>query len=265
MMFLIVGTPACEQFEEPELDLEHLYSYTPAPLAIVLSAAAVNGRINYPLIARDYGDYIDRFIELCAEAGPNSHPEVYFETRHRAAYYVNVHNGLILQTWMKHGAASGDVDLRFDPAWLDERIHRIDGEVVSIRDLADLALQQGYELTPFALASGTVTGPPMPSTPLEAETYDRALERHVRVIFTDERTVQRIQEPGSDRPLFYGPPVFAQYPDRFGGLEAFFDLFIPETYPHKLDLLRAAHEGTLRFRQPSDRINLPDAPLDPIQ
>ncbi|MEM1027108.1 MAG: hypothetical protein AAGJ38_03405 [Planctomycetota bacterium] len=264
LICVVIATPACEQFEEPELDLERLYGYTSAPLAVLLSAAWVNGRVNYPLIARDYAEYIDRFVELCAEDGPNSQPNVYFETRHRAAYYVNVHNGLILQTWMKHGAASGDTDLRFDPAWLDEQIHSVDGEMVSIREVAELAMQQGYQFMPFALASGTVTGPPVPASPLDAETFDRALDRQVRLFFADARTIGRVPDPDGIGQTFYAPPVLAEHGERFGSLEALLDLYIPEGYPYKLDLLRAAHEQTLRFREPSDRINLPDAVLEPL-
>ncbi|MEM8783533.1 MAG: hypothetical protein AAGE65_11850 [Planctomycetota bacterium] len=260
----IVGstfTPACDRLKEPEFDLENLYSYTPAPIAVMLTAAEVNGRINYPLIARDYADYIDRFVELCAEHGPRSEPTVYYESRHRAAYYVNVHNGLILQTWMRHGAGTGDVDLRFDPAWRDARIHRVDGQTVSINDVAELALRQGHRFVPLVLASGTVTGPPIPARPLPTETFERALDHHARVFLSDERAVQRVPTADGAGYVYYAPPVLREHAHQLGDLEELLDRFVPELYPHKLDLLQAAHLGTLRFREPSDRIHLPGTPL----
>ncbi|MEM1098634.1 MAG: hypothetical protein AAGH92_07590 [Planctomycetota bacterium] len=258
-----IGAPACEKLEEPELDLENLYSYTPAPLAVLLSATWVNGRINYPVIARDYADYVDRFIELAADAGPRTSPQVYFDRRHRAAYYVNVHNGLILQTWIKNGATAGDTTLRFDPAWREEQVHMIDGRLVSINDVADMALAEDYPLIPFVLASGTISGPPIPETTLPAETFERSLAEQVHVYFADARPIRRIAKPDGSGSAFIGPPILEQYADRFGDFEALLDRFVPSTYPHKVDLLRATHEGELRFSEASDIIDLPGATLSP--
>lgn len=264
----LLALPACERLKEPELDLDTLYGYTAAPLAVMLSAVQVNGRVNYPVLQRDYADYLDKFLALAAELGPRTDPSYFFaghwlDAEHRAAYYINVHNGLILLTWLKHGAGSGDTNLRFDPAWLDERIHRVDGRTVSIRDVAELAMQEEFTLVPLALITGTVTGPPVPSPPLEAKTFAQSLDRHVRIFLSDPNAFERLREGDAD--VFYAPPALGEYAARLGALEPMLDGFVAENHPFKLELLRAARDGRLRFRPHSDRIHLPAATLDPIR
>lgn len=261
---LMLGVTACDKFEEPELDLDNLYSYTEAPLAVLLSASEISGRIDYTVVERSYADYLDRFVELAADAGPTTYPAVYFQARHRAAYYINVHNGLVMQTWLRRGAGTGDAELRFDPAWLDEAVHRVDGQTVSINDVAERALAQGFAETPLALITGTVTGPHVPNPPLEAEVFQRALDTHARTFLSDERSFERVLQPDGQTFLYFAPPVLEQHAETLGNLEALIDRFVPEDHPDKLGLLRAAHEGTLRFRPTSDRIHLPGVPLPEI-
>ncbi len=258
-MLAVCGLLGCDR-KGSELDLFNIVTYTPAPFSETLQAAMVNGRVNYPVIADGYTAPLEKYIELVATRGPETQRTLFFRPRHRAAYYVNVHNALVAKCWLDHGAGSGDPELEWDPAWADEKVYQVDGHTVSINDLAHRARTvasvsdpgvPSFPLIDFALCSGTVTGPPMPPRPFGDEFFEAELTNHIRAYINSPDVVEVV----SDRVIV--PPILETLADEIGDIVFFLDINVAETHEKKLELLQAARAGNVEYRRPSLRIDLP--------
>ncbi len=275
-VLLVLAVPlGCDQ-SGSEMDLFNLDNYTAAPYAEVLQASEISGRVNYRVIREGYTAPLDKYLELAAAQGPKSKRRIFFQPRHRASYYLNVYHALLLRTWLEHGAADDPAGLQLDPAWLDEKKHTVDGEVLSLNEIAEQARVQcgkldlskrergetgartsdTAQLIEFALNPGTLDGPPIPSPPFDAETFERVLNNHVRAYLAEPTAFRRTDDG------FSAPEVLGRIRDRVPNMVTFVDTYVPATYPDKLALLRAVKEDRLTYRPRSFSLALP---LDPTQ
>ncbi len=149
----------------------------------------------------------------------------------------------------------------WDPAW-DTGPHAIDGDRLSLDDLADRVREQGGREAELLLSRGRRDAPIVPKRTIDGQTFEADRLAHLRMLFNQEGI---FQETGDTvvGPAWLGtltdPPA-----DPDGGdaapplppeeLAAFLNEHLLFDHPLRLKILRAAREGTLAHAEADPRI-----------
>ncbi len=134
---------------------------------------------------------LDRMMDRLAGTGPTLTPELFPDQASRTAYYVNAHN-LAAMAELLSIVSIGRAVHRL-PADFGEKLrHQIDGRSVSLRILADSALNSSPSdwRVRMALFSARGDGPPLPLRPLLADMLDIQLDEIIRAGLRSERMVR---------------------------------------------------------------------------
>ena len=247
--------------DEGRLTLRDVDRYTPALLQEVLEPAWNRGRIRHEALKGHYREALDLFAKHLEGHGPNSQPSLFRFPRQRIAFYANAYNGLALLAWLRSGAGDGDPERVWEPAW-DAEPHPIDGELLSLGDLADRVREQGGREAELLLSRGRRDAPIVPKRPIDGQTFEADRLAHLRMLFNQEGIFEdtagtvvgpawlgTLIDPRTDPAGGEGVPPLA--PDE---LAAFLNEHLLFDHPLRLQILRAARGGTLVRAEADPRI-----------
>lgn len=254
--------PACD-VDDDRLTLRDVDRYTPALLIEALEPSWNNGRIRHDVLTGHYREALELFAELLNEHGPSSRPSLFRFPRQRVSFYANAHNGLALLSWLRAGSARSKGDLSWDPAWSEAK-HAIDGEQLSLDDLAHRVRLDGGREATLLLSRGRRDTPRFPAVPYDATTFDADRGAQIRFVLNEEglfsSTSGNVVGPHWLGELINPAPPDApsETPEPLGAsdLNFFFSEHLAFDHPLRLEILRALRENTLVLQGPDPTIDL---------
>ena len=254
---------ACEP-DAGRLTLRDVDRYTPALLQEALEPSWAHGRVNHEVLTGHHRDALELFAEHLGGHGPRTRPSLFRFPRQRLAFYTNAHNGLALLAWLRAGSADGDPQRAWDPAWSSEP-HAIDGQELSLDDLAARVRAEGGRPSELLLSRGRRDSPELAALPYDGQTYEAERGAQLRFLlnregaFTD--TAGAVVGPAWLRtlvePSAEADPAPGNAPMDPAALSSFLSTHLLFEHPLRLEVLRAAREGRLVPADPDPRIALP--------
>lgn len=243
--------------DEDRLTLRDVDRYTSALLLEALEPSWNNGRIRHEVLTGHYLEALELFAKHLDGHGPTSRPSLFRFPRQRVAFYANAHNGLALLSWLRAGSAARDGVRAWDPAWsLVE--HAIDGERLTLDEIADRVRVDGGREGGLLLSRGRRDSPRFPRAPFDAQTFEADRGAHLRFLLNEEGLfeatsgnvvgpwwLRELTEPRADDAIEgIAEPMDA------GDLTAFLSEYLSFDHPHRIEVLRAAREQTLVLLSP---------------
>ena len=254
---------ACEP-DPGRLTLRDVDRYTPALLQEALEPSWAHGRVNHAVLKGHHRDALELFAEHLNAHGPRTRPALFRFPRQRLAFYTNAHNGLALLAWLRAGSADGDPQRRWNPAWSTQP-HAIDGQQLSLDDLAARVRAEGGRVSELLLSRGRRDGPELAAVPFHGQTYEAERGAQLRFLLNRERaftdTTGAVVGPAWLRTLLEPSPEQDAAPRNApmdaAALASFLGTHLAYEHPLRLEVLRAAREGRLVPDRPDPRIALP--------
>ena len=246
--------------DEQRLTLRDVDRYTPALLQEALEPSWNAGRIDHRVLTGHYRDALELFEERLAEHGERSRPSLFRFPRQRIAFYANAYNGLALLAWLRAGAADGDTERTWDPAW-EARTVTIDGEPLGLADLEARVLEEGGREALLLLSRGRRDSPLVPEKPFDGQLFESQQGAQLRMLLNEEGafrdTSGAMVGPAWLRTLTEPLPDADAPPYDEARLAAFLHEYLGFSHPLRLEILRAAREGSLVPAEPDPRIAVP--------
>ena len=178
------------------------------------------GRVDYGGLAQDREDF-DRYLATLRESGPVSTPELFPDSAHRLAYYINAYNALVFQ-----GVLDGWPDL--DSVWglgtgyrffVTMKVH-LDGSQTSLKSLEDREIREAFK-DPRVHAALNCASVGCPRLPREAFVAER-LEQQLNAAMTEMANDVRHCRVDAKKRRIWLSKIFSWFRDDFiewGGAE----------------------------------------------
>ncbi len=151
------------------------YRYTDADWEAVLRKHNRDGLVDYRALSSDRLS-IDRYYALLSITGPTSTPDQFPNWPHRAAYWINAYNALVIEATLSRYPVSTMYDVALPNLEYDYSF-RVDGRVYTLAAIQNEILREtsGAVRALLATARAAMGGPRLPSAPIRPAGLDRQL------------------------------------------------------------------------------------------
>jgi len=157
---------------------------------VLTRAVDKQGRVNFPLVAKDRSD-LNIYLAYVARVSPRSHPELFPTRWERIAYHINSYNALAMYGVIANNIPKGFARFLDRARFFKFTEYRIGGENISLYDYEnDIIRPIGEPRVHFALNCMAVGCPRLPRVPFRAKDLDQQLDKATREFFNRLEYVQ---------------------------------------------------------------------------
>ena len=195
----------------------------------LLHKNVANGLVNYGAF-RNNPEFA-RYLASLNKVDPTK-----FEEPERIAFWLNVYNAYTIQLIASHGETQSirNIDktfgvLRLKGPW-SEPIVKAAGRTLTLDDVEHRILRHEFSepRVHFAMAFGTLGGPPLRSEAYAGAKLDEQLEDQARIFIRQSPTKNRVDTASY---TLYASPILARYRSDFGESSSALGKFLAEYYP----------------------------------
>lgn len=241
---------------------DRLGSYSTQPYAEVLASVVKgeDGLVDYHAFQEnpELRRKLEVYLDAVGRFGPDESPES-FPTRHdELAYYINTYNAVMLNLWLKGGAATADAGAGVNKGWFLIS-YKIDGGKTYLHHLEQSVIRPRYaEKFPqlhFGLICGAVGCPPLLDEPYRGEDLEEQLDGVGRRWLSQE---DGLRWDAKEKKVVMSK-IFDWYRgdfDSMGGLKGVVEKYVSDDEPWKADAVEAAGAGRIEFMGYDWSINL---------